>query len=117
MVRNLTKNDTEKTELLNGFFVSFIAAETGFWDAQAPDRKGKVWNKEDLPSVEKDQPREHLNKLNTYNSVRPDRLHPQVLRELADTIAKVFLTIFERLEQLVEVSEIWKRINVIPILK
>ncbi|GAB0180733.1 mitochondrial enolase superfamily member 1 [Grus japonensis] len=44
-------------------------------------------------------------------------MHPQVLRELADVIARPLLIIFERLWQLGEVPEDCKRANVTPIFK
>lgn len=98
-VRNLTKNFTGKAEVLNAFFVSFITAKTGLQEAQATETKGKVWSKEDIPVVEVEQPRKHLNKLDIHKSVESDGLHPWILRELADAIARTFLIIFERLEQ------------------
>jgi len=49
---------------------------------------GKSGARKNLPSVEKDQDREHLNKLNLQKSVGPHGWHPQVWREPADVIAK-----------------------------
>lgn len=69
------KNDTEKAKVLNAFFISFVTAKTGLQEPQAPKTKGRVWSKQDLPSVEEDQPREHLNKLER-KSVWLDRLQP-----------------------------------------
>lgn len=47
--------------------------------------------------VEEYQVREHLNKLDIHKPMRPDRLYPQVPRELADIIARPLSFIFERL--------------------
>jgi len=46
--------------------------------------------------VEEDCVRDHLSNLDTYRSMGPDGMHPQVLRELADFIAEPFFIIVER---------------------
>lgn len=55
----------------------------------------KVWCKEDVPLVEEDQVRESLSKLDIHQSMGPDRMHPQVLREIANVIMRPLLIIFD----------------------
>ena len=43
----------------------------------------------------------------------PDDLHPRVLKELADAVAKILSTIFKKVWQ----SGDWKKGNIIPIFK
>ncbi|KGL79366.1 RNA-directed DNA polymerase from mobile element jockey, partial [Tinamus guttatus] len=69
------------------------------------------------PWVEKDWVREHLRKLDTHKSMGPDGMHPRVLRELADVIAKLLSIIFERSWRTGEVLEDWKKANVMPVFK
>ena len=46
-----------------------------FKESQAPKTREKGWSKEDLLLVEKDQVREHLNKLDIHESMGPDGMH------------------------------------------
>lgn len=46
--------------------------------------------------MEEDQIREYLNKLDKQQSVGPNEMHSQVLRELADVILRALSVVFER---------------------
>ncbi|KGL72885.1 RNA-directed DNA polymerase from mobile element jockey, partial [Tinamus guttatus] len=69
------------------------------------------------PWVEEDWVREHLRKLDTHKSMGPDGMHPGVLRELVDVVAKPLSIIFERSWRTGEVPEDWKKANVTPVFK
>ncbi|GAB0209855.1 mitochondrial enolase superfamily member 1 [Grus japonensis] len=77
----------------------------------------KVLRKEDLPLVEEDRVREHLGKLNIHKSMGPNGMHPRVLRELADVIARPLSIIFERSWRTGEVPEDGRKANVTPVFK
>uniref|UniRef100_A0A8B9Q7B9 Reverse transcriptase domain-containing protein n=1 Tax=Apteryx owenii TaxID=8824 RepID=A0A8B9Q7B9_APTOW len=81
------------------------------------EAREKVWRKEDFPLVEEEWVRDYLSKLDTHKSMGPDGIHPRVLRELADVIAKPLSIIFERSWRTGEVPEDWKKANVTPVFK
>ncbi|KFV91513.1 RNA-directed DNA polymerase from mobile element jockey, partial [Eurypyga helias] len=69
------------------------------------------------PMVREDQVQEHLMNLKVHKSMGHDRIHPQVLKELTDGVAKPLSIMFEKSWWSGEVPADWKRGNITPIFK
>lgn len=49
----MVKNYIEKAKVLDSFFASVFAIKNDIQESKAPEIRGKVWNKENLLSVDK----------------------------------------------------------------
>ena len=81
----LTTDTQEKANLLNHYFVSVFHQSKGTTlPNMMRDDQGES---EYMPTIDMDLAREHAEKLCPHKSAGLDRLHPRVLKGLADIIA------------------------------
>jgi len=78
----------ETAEVPNDFFASVFTSKCCSHTTQVAEGKSRNWEKEEPPTVEEDQARDHLRKLEVHKSMGSDEVHAWVLRELADEVSR-----------------------------
>lgn len=80
----LMTTDMEKSDELSNIFSSSFPCQLNFPHISSPWISRQGLGNEVSSIVEADQIQDHLRNLNIDKSVEPDKMHPRVLRELAD---------------------------------
>jgi len=75
------------------------------------------WGSKVPPTVREDLVPNHLRNLNIHKSVAPEQVHPRLVSELADVVAKPLSMTFEKSWQSGEVPGYWKQGNIAPFFK
>ena len=92
---HLISTEEEEAEVLNIFasvFTSSLSPQPSSVDGlQVGDQRGKA-----PPTVRKDQVGDCLRNLKVHKYMERDKMHPRVLKELSDVIAKPLSMVFER---------------------
>ena len=111
-----TKNDTEKSSLLNDFFCSVFTNENC---SSMPQMSSKVTSENciDSTSVSVEEMSTILRNLKPNKSPGTDEIHPHLLKECASSLAKPLKLLFDMSMKLNQIPQEWKKAEIRPIYK
>ena len=95
---NVATSDEEKAEVLNAFFASVFNSESSHPQGTPPlELEGKD-EEHNIPPplIQEVLVRDLIHHLDAQKCMGPDGIHPRVLRELAEVLAKPLSIIYQR---------------------
>lgn len=114
-VRALMTEDAEKAALLNAFFVHTAGGCPE--EPHTPEAPEELQIKKEFASVDEGCVTDQFSNMGIHKSMGSDGVHPWVLRELREVIARPPSIIFGKSWGMGEVPEGWRKANVTPVFR
>ncbi|RUM41879.1 MAG: hypothetical protein DSY80_08180 [Desulfocapsa sp.] len=112
---SLTKNDKEKAEVLAGFFSSVFTRES---DTEVPTTPEKNFDRPvSTITITREKVQKKLEQLKIDKSQGPDKVHPRLLKELAEELSSPLTQIFNTSLNQGRLPTIWRRAQVTALFK
>jgi len=80
--------DKEKAKVLNNFCAFVFTGNLSSHTSQVDRPQDRDWGSKVHPTIREAQVCDHLRNLNIHNSMGHEEVHPRLLRESADVVAK-----------------------------
>ncbi|KAK4818467.1 hypothetical protein QYF61_014169 [Mycteria americana] len=108
----------DKDHYYNAFFASVFNSQTSYPQGiQPPELEDRDGEQNKPPLIQEEAASDLLRHLDTHKSMGPDGIHPRVLRQLAEELAKPLSIIYQQSWLTGEVPDDWRLANVTPIHK
>jgi len=115
---NIANKHEKKAEVFNAFFASVFNSQTGYsQDSQPPVLEDRERERNKPPIIQEEAVNDLLCHLDAYKSMGPDGIHPRVLRELAEEVAKPLSITYQQSWLTGEVPDDWSIADATPIYK
>ncbi|KAK4808573.1 hypothetical protein QYF61_009876 [Mycteria americana] len=89
--------DEENVEVLHAFFASVFNSQTSYPQViQPPELEDRDGEQNKSPIIQEEAVNDLLRHLDTHKSMGPDGIHPRVLRELVEELAKPLSIIYQQ---------------------
>ncbi|KAK4808571.1 hypothetical protein QYF61_009874 [Mycteria americana] len=89
--------DEENVEVLHAFFASVFNSQTSYPQViQPPELEDRDGEQNKSPIIQEEALNDLLRHLDTHKSMGPDGIHPRVLRELVEELAKPLSIIYQQ---------------------
>jgi len=115
---NIANKDEEKAYVFDAFFASVFNSQMSYSQgSQPPVLEDKEGEQNKPPIIQEEAVNDLLCHLDAYKSMGPDGIHPRVLREPAEELAKRLSSIYQQSRLTGEVPDDWRITSVISIYK
>ena len=114
---NYTNSDKEKADVLNQLFTSVFTKENPLVTPLLNPGEKSKGNLISNIVIEEEVVKQKLNELNPFKTPGADNIHPKVLKELSNSLAKPLTIIFNKSIENSVLPKDWKMANITAIFK